>query len=129
MDAPVREQLSHRLGRNIGLQDLFPRTKYLGGPVSKIINIGVVIAAVTLSATGVFAAPCNVGTTTNMAGASKDTSSNVDGGTTAKVSPGAKSESPGTVGALNNVGAASMKNDGSKKAPEGQPVKPGADNC
>ena len=29
---------------------------------------------------------------------------------------------------MTNTGAA-MKDDGSKKAPEGQPVKPGADNC
>lgn len=97
--------------------------------MSKILNIGVVIATVTLFAPSAFAAPCNVGTTTNMSGSSKDTSSNVDGGTTANVTPGAKGESPGTVGALNNVGAASLWDDGSKKAPEGQPVKPGADNC
>lgn len=97
--------------------------------MSKILSLSVALATVTLSATFAFAAPCNVGTTTNMAGSSKDTSSNVDGGTTAKVTPGAKGESPGTVGALNNVGAASLKDDGSKKAPEGQPVKPGADNC
>ncbi|MCJ2120071.1 hypothetical protein MKK65_26450 [Methylobacterium sp. J-001] len=95
--------------------------------MSKILNIATVATMLTLSASFAVAAPCNVGTTTNAA-TGKDTSSNVDGGSTTKVSPGAKGESPGTVGAMNNLGAA-MKDDGSKKAPEGQPVKPGADNC
>jgi hypothetical protein len=96
--------------------------------MSKISTI-VATAAIIVLSTGVsIAAPCNVGTTTNMSGSSKDTSSSVDGHTTGMVSPGAKGESPGTVGAMNNVGV-STKDDGSKKAPEGQPVKPGSDNC
>lgn len=95
--------------------------------MSKILNVAAATAMLTLSASLAVAAPCNVGTTTSAA-TGKDTSSNVDGGSTAKVSPGAKAESPGTVGAMNNTGAA-MNDDGSKKAPEGQPVKPGDDNC
>lgn len=95
--------------------------------MSKILAISAIAALASLSVSFAIAAPCNVGTTTNMAGASKDTSSNVDGGSTAKVSPGAKAESPGTVGAMNNTGA-TMKADGTKQAPEGKPVKPG-DNC
>jgi hypothetical protein len=95
--------------------------------MSKILAISTIAALTNLSASFAMAAPCNVGTTTNMAGSSKDTSSNVDGGSTGKVSPGAKAESPGTVGAMNNTGAAT-KDDGTKQAPEGKPVKPG-DNC
>jgi len=95
--------------------------------MSKILNIATVTAMLALSASLAVAAPCNVGTTTN-ASTGKDASSNVDGGSTAKVTPGAKAESPGTVGAMNNTGAA-MKDDGTKKAPESQPVKPGADDC
>ncbi|MCJ2067264.1 hypothetical protein MKK75_00310 [Methylobacterium sp. J-030] len=96
--------------------------------MSKILNIVAATAIIVVTTSVSFAAPCNVGTTTNMSGSSKDTSSNVDGSTTGKVSPGAKGESPGTVGAMNNVGV-STKDDGSKKALEGQPVKPGSDNC
>ncbi|MCJ2099652.1 hypothetical protein [Methylobacterium sp. E-046] len=95
--------------------------------MSKILKIATAATMLTLSASLAVAAPCNVGTTTNAA-TGKDSSSNVDGGSTGKVTPGAKAESPGTVGAMNNTGAG-MKDDGSKKAPEGQPVKPGADNC
>ncbi|MCJ2053817.1 hypothetical protein [Methylobacterium sp. J-070] len=95
--------------------------------MSKILKISTAVTMLTLSASLVIAAPCNVGTTTNAA-TGKDSSSNVDGGSTAKVTPGAKAESPGTVGAMNNTGA-TTKDDGSKKAPEGQPVEPGADNC
>jgi hypothetical protein len=93
----------------------------------KSLKIAVATTLLTLSASLAVAAPCNVGTTRNAA-TGKDTSSNVDVGTTAEVTPGAKGESPGTVGAMNDVGAAT-KDDGSRKAPEGQPMKPGADNC
>jgi hypothetical protein len=87
-------------------------------------------AILALTVTTSFAAPCAVGTTTSSKGpTTKDTSSNVEGGSTQKVTPGAKGESPGTVGALNNVGGGSMAEKGEKKAPEGQPVKPGDDNC
>ena len=97
--------------------------------MSKILTVSSLARIISVSAGLAVAAPCNVGTTTNMSGSAKDTSSNVDGGETAKVTPGAKGESPGAVGAMNNVGAATMKDDGSKKAPEGQAVKPGSDNC
>ena len=87
-------------------------------------------AILALTATTSFAAPCKVGTTTSTDGpTTKDASSNVEGGSTAKVTPGAKGESPGAVGAMNNVGAGTMADKGEKKAPEGQPVKPGDDNC
>lgn len=97
--------------------------------MSASLSLGTAAAIVALSAGLALAAPCTVGTTTTMTGASKDTSSNVDGGSTAKVSPGAKGESPGAVGAMTNVGAGTMKDDGTRKPPEGQPVKPGSDDC
>ena len=95
----------------------------------RIATLTCAAAILALTATTSFAAPCNVGTTTSTKSQTKDTSSNVEGGSTAKVTPGAKGESPGTVGALNNVGADSVADKGEKKAPEGQPVKPGDDNC
>ena len=63
-------------------------------------------AALILASSAAFAAPCSTGTTV---GRDKDASaaSTVDPSTTAKTSPGAKAESPGTVGAMNNAGAAS----------------------
>jgi hypothetical protein len=86
-------------------------------------------AALMLTATASLAAPCAVGTTTSSKGpTTKDTSSNVEGGSTAKVTPGAKAESPGTVGALNDTPNTTIAK-GEKKAPEGVPVKPGDDNC
>ncbi|XYD11864.1 hypothetical protein R1A27_32355 (plasmid) [Methylobacterium sp. NMS12] len=98
--------------------------------MTRIVTLTGAAAILALTATTSFAAPCNVGTTTSTKGpTTKDTSSNVEGGSTAKVTPGAKGESPGTVGALNNAGAAAMPDKGEKKAPEGQPVKPGDDNC
>lgn len=82
-------------------------------------------AILLLTAATAFAAPCATGTTTNSQGqnASKDKSSNVDGGSTAKVSPGAKAESPGTVGALDNVGANTKPGDGEKKPEPGKVVQ------
>lgn len=98
--------------------------------MSRIATLTGAAAMLVFTASTVYAAPCNVGTTTSTKGpTTKDTSSNVEGGSTAKVTPGAKGESPGTVGALNNVGANSTPDKGEKKAPEGQPVKPGDDNC
>ena len=95
--------------------------------LTTLIGAGAILA---LTAATSLAAPCAVGTTTSSKGpTTKDTSSNVEGGSTQKVTPGAKGESPGTVGALNNVGAGSVAEKGEKKAPEGQPVKPGDDNC
>ena len=84
-----------------------------------------------LAAGAAAAAPCAVGTTTDSTGKTnaKDTSSNVDGGATAKVSPGAKAESPGTVGAMNNVGANTRPAPNEAKPAEGKVVKPGDTDC
>lgn len=84
-----------------------------------------------LTTLGVSAAPCAVGTTIDNRGkaVSNDTSSNVDGGSTAKVTPGAKAESPGTVGALNNVGAGTVPTKDEVKPAEGKVVKPGDTDC
>jgi hypothetical protein len=75
-------------------------------------------AALLLSASTAFAAPCATGTTGKM-----EKSSKVDGASTTNVSPGAKAESPGTVGALNNVGSntATSPNDVAKQT-EGKPT-------
>ena len=64
------------------------------------VGVGV---AVLMSSTAI-AAPCSTGTTVT---SNKDASkaSTVDPSTTGKTSPGAKAESPGTVGAMNNAGA------------------------
>ena len=62
-------------------------------------------AALILASSAAFAAPCSTGTTVSRDNdASK--ASNVDPSTTAKTTPGAKAESPGTVGAMNNAGSA-----------------------
>jgi hypothetical protein len=45
------------------------------------------------------------------------------------VTPGAKAESPGTVGAMNNVGAQAKPSTNQAKAPEGKVIKPGDDDC
>ena len=84
-----------------------------------------------LTTIGVSAAPCAVGTTTNNMDktGSNDTSSNVDGGSSAKVTPGAKAESPGTVGAMNNVGASTVPTKDEAKPAEGKVVKPGDTDC
>jgi hypothetical protein len=95
-------------------------------------NLAVATAALMLTATTAFAAPCATGTTSSMKdkSASNDKSSMVDGKSDAKVSPGAKAESPGTVGAMNNVGANTQPAPGEKKPAEGQVVKgEGGDNC
>lgn len=70
-------------------------------------NLTVAAAALMLTAGTAFAAPCATGTTSSMKdkSASMEKSSKVDGGSTTNVTPGAKAESPGTVGAMNNVGA------------------------
>ena len=97
-----------------------------------IRNLAVATAALMLTATTAFAAPCATGTTSTMKAksAAMDKSSNVDGGTNTKVTPGAKAESPGTVGAMNNVGANTQPGQGEKKPAEGQVVKgDSADNC
>ena len=59
-------------------------------------------AILMLTAATAIAAPCSTGTTANK----MDKSSTVDPKSTSNVSPGAKAESPGTVGAMNNAGTA-----------------------
>lgn len=101
----------------------------------KSLNLGLV--AIMLSASAAMAAPCATGTTTGPASpgagkqASKDTSSNVEGGSTQKTSPGAKAESPGTVGAMEKSGtAASTPGKDEKSLPEGKTVQgQGSDDC
>lgn len=88
------------------------------------------MTALFLSASLAAAAPCTTGTTTDSTGRpAGDTSSNVDGGSTANVTPGGKSESPGTVGAMNNVGANAKPSADQAKAPEGKVTKPGDADC
>ncbi|MHC2018600.1 hypothetical protein [Methylobacterium sp. CM6247] len=70
--------------------------------ISKLIGAS---AIVMLSSAMAFAAPCATGSTADGKAAMNDKSSKVDPGATGNVSPGAKAESPGTVGAMNNVGA------------------------
>lgn len=99
--------------------------------MTSIRILGLVGALCLLTAGAVSAKPCVVGTTTDSSGQknSNDISSKVDGDTTAKVSPGAKSESPGTVGAMNNVGANTQPSADEAKPAEGKVVKPGSDDC
>ena len=98
--------------------------------MTKITTIVTAGALLLFTAATAMAAPCAVGTTTGANGAKTgDTSSNVDGGSTAKVTPGAKAESPGTVGALNNAGSNTQIGAGEKKPAEGQVVKPGSNDC
>lgn len=88
-------------------------------------------AIAMLTAATATAAPCAVGTTIDNTGkaVTNDTSSNVDGGSTAKVTPGAKAESPGTGGALNNLGANTTPSKGEAAPPVGKVVKPGDKDC
>ena len=99
--------------------------------MSKFTTFSGAAAILMLTAGASFAAPCAVGTTTNMEGkaSSGDKSSMTDGASTAKTSPGAKAESPGTVGALDNVGAGTKPADGEQKPAVGQVVKPGSNDC
>ncbi|BAQ44128.1 MULTISPECIES: hypothetical protein [Methylobacterium] len=62
------------------------------------IGAGLFLLAGTL---GAAAGPCAPGQTAQK----MDKTSNVDPSATASVSPGAKAESPGTVGAMQNVGS------------------------
>lgn len=61
--------------------------------------------ALTFVSSAASAAPCSTGTTVSRDG-NASTASSVDPSATAKTSPGAKAESPGTVGAMNNAGSA-----------------------
>ena len=96
--------------------------------ISKLVGAG---AIVMLSSAMAMAAPCSTGSTAGSDGkmAANDKSSKVEPGATGNVSPGAKTESPGTVGAMNNVGSNTQPAAGEKKPAEGQVVKPGSDNC
>lgn len=89
-------------------------------------------AAALLIVTGgsVIAAPCATGTTTSTKGPTTgDTSSNVQGGSTEKVTPGAKGESPGTVGAMNQ-GSTSSPKEGESTLKPGQRVEgPNSNDC
>jgi len=84
--------------------------------------------ALLLSVSAAAAAPCATGTTSGPASpaantqAGKDASSSVDGGSTTKTTPGAKAESPGTVGAMQNSGANGTPDKGEKPVPEGKTV-------
>ncbi|TXN02427.1 hypothetical protein FV222_09550 [Methylobacterium sp. WL103] len=99
--------------------------------MTKITTLSGAAAILMLTAGASFAAPCAVGTTTNNQGASSsaDKSSLADGTSTAKTTPGVKAETPGTVGALNNVGAGTKPADGEQKPAEGKVVKPGSNDC
>lgn len=94
----------------------------------KLTTLAGASAILMLTAATAIAAPCATGTAGKSA---QDKSSNVDGGSTAKVTPGAKAESPGTVGAMNNVGATATSPADVQKQQEGKPTaaQQGADNC
>lgn len=84
-------------------------------------------ALLMLTAGAALAAPCSTGTTAGKA----EKSSNVDPNSTSKVTPGAKAESPGTVGAMNNAGTATANsaNDVAKQS-DGKPTAAQqADGC
>lgn len=72
--------------------------------ISKLASASAIFIMTTAT---VFAAPCATGSAGGKGdtAAMKDKSSNVEPGSTGNVTPGAKAESPGTVGAMNNVGA------------------------
>ncbi|WP_375463322.1 hypothetical protein [uncultured Methylobacterium sp.] len=84
-----------------------------------------------LALDGISAKPCAVGTTTDSTGqkASGDNTSIADGSSTAKVTPGAKKEDPGAVGAMENVGANERIKPDEAKPAEGKVVKQGSDDC
>ena len=92
--------------------------------ISKLIGAG---AIVMLSSAMALAAPCAPGSTADGKAAMNDKSSKVDPGATGNVSPGAKAESPGTVGAMNNVGAntATSRPRTSPKQQDGKPHRGG----
>ena len=94
------------------------------------------LSAILLSASAAAAAPCATGTTSGPASEAahtqlgKDATSNVDGGSKNKTTPGAKAESPGTVGAMQNTGANGTPEKGTKPLPEGMLITGGnSDGC
>ena len=66
------------------------------------LGAGLFLLAGTL---GAAAGPCAPGQTAGNTTQKTDKSSNVDPSSTASVTPGAKAESPGTVGAMQNLGS------------------------
>lgn len=84
----------------------------------------ILASVVLLLGAPAFAAPCATGTTTSTKGpTTKDTSSNAENNAAPKTTPGAKGESAGTVGAMNNAGGNSTPDKGQKPLPEGKPVQ------
>ena len=96
--------------------------------MSRLVTLIGAGAVVLMTASASMAAPCTTGTAGQKS--TQDKSSNVEPGSTANVTPGAKAESPGTVGAMNNVGAnrATSAQDVSKQA-EGKPMAGQQDGC
>lgn len=99
--------------------------------MKNVCTIAVATMALIAAGSAAMAAPCAVGTTTNAQGqgAATDKTSKADGTSDTKVTPGAKAESPGTVGAMNNVGGNTQPGGDEKKPAEGQVVKPGSNDC
>ena len=96
-----------------------------------VISITSACVLALFGVTSLTAAPCATGMTTDATGKkdANDTSSNTERKSTANVSPGAKSESPGTVGAMNSVGSNTQLAPGEARPAQGKVVKPGADDC
>lgn len=91
--------------------------------MSKLSTLSGVAALLFVTGGSAMAAPCATGTTTSTKGpTTADTSSNVQGGSTEKVTPGAKGESPGTVGAMNQ-GSTSAPKEGEGTLKPGQRVE------
>ncbi|AWN41987.1 hypothetical protein [Methylobacterium durans] len=85
-------------------------------------TVTTIAGALLLMSSAAMAAPCSTGTTVGNQ-AKQDKSSNVDPGSTSKVSPGAKAESPGTVGAMNNAGSTTATSAADvKRESEGKPT-------
>ncbi|MGE7418518.1 hypothetical protein [Methylobacterium tarhaniae] len=88
------------------------------------LGAGLFLIAGTVAAA---AGPCAPGQTAQK----MDKSSNVDPPATASVTPGAKAESPGTVGAMQNVGSqtATSPADVSRQSKGEKTAAQQADNC
>ncbi|RVU20644.1 hypothetical protein EOE48_04655 [Methylobacterium oryzihabitans] len=83
-------------------------------------------AILVMSAAAAVAGPCAPGQQAN----AQNRSSTVDPPSTATVTPGAKAESPGTVGAMQNVGAnATSPSDVAKQSKGEKTAAQEANNC
>ncbi|GJD50681.1 hypothetical protein OPKNFCMD_3426 [Methylobacterium crusticola] len=93
----------------------------------RIVTLAGACALLVLGSAGAMAGPCAPGQT----GKSADRSSNVDPPATASVSPGAKAESPGTVGAMQGVGSqtATSPSDVSKQSRGEKTAAQQANDC